>query len=192
MIKTIQTFLLTLTLSAFAAEPAAPKESAAHPVCATDSKPAKPGLTTTYEERTYPFCSETCKAAFLTKVNASIYHQIGGKPAMDAAIEIFYKKVLADARIKEFFEDINMNAQRRKQKAFLSAAFGSPVKWEGRDLRKAHANLPGLNDSHFDAVAEHLKATLDELKVKKELVDQIMTLAGSLRNEVLNRKPPAQ
>ena len=75
---------------------------------------------------------------------------------------------------------------------FLSAAFGSPVKWEGRDMRKAHANLPGLNDSHFDAVAENLKATLEELKVKKELVDQIMALAGSLRNDVLNRKPAAK
>ena len=111
---------------------------------------------------------------------------------MDAAIEIFYKKVLAAARIKHFFEDINMNAQRRKQKAFLSAAFGSPVKWEGRDMRKAHKYLPGLNDLHFDAVAENLKATLEELKVKKELVDQIMAFAGSLRDDVLNRKPAAK
>ena len=191
MTKTILTCLLTLTLGAFAAEPAATKESAIAPACAVDGKPLKAGLTTSYEERTYSFCSETCQAAFVTKVNGSIYHQIGGKAAMDAAIEIFYKKVLADARIKNFFEDINMNAQRRKQKAFLSAAFGSPVKWEGRDMRKAHSNL-GLNDTHFNAVAEHLQATLEELKVKKELVDQIMALAGSLRSEVLNRKPAAK
>jgi hemoglobin len=192
MTKTILTCLLTFTLGAFSAEPAAPKESATEPVCAVDGKPVKAGLTTNYEERTYSFCSEKCKTDFVTKVNASIYHQIGGKAAMDAAIELFYKKVLADARIKNFFEDINMNAQRRKQKAFLSAAFGSPVKWEGRDMRKAHANLPGLNDSHFDAVAENLKATLEELKMKRELVDQIMALAGSLRNDVLNRKPAAK
>jgi hemoglobin len=36
--------------------------------------------------------------------------------AIDAAVELFYKKVLVDDRVKHFFEDINMNAQRRKQK----------------------------------------------------------------------------
>lgn len=189
MTKLLLTCLITLTLGAFAAEPVAPKASATEPVCAVDGKPLKAGVTTSYEGRTYSFCREECKTAFVTKVNASIYHQIGGQPAMDAAIEIFYKKVLADVRIKHFFEDINMNAQRRKQKAFLSAAFGSPVQWEGKDMRKAHANLPGLNDTHFNAVAENLKATLGELKVKPALIDQIMALAGSLRNDVLNRKP---
>ena len=192
MTKQLLTCLLILTLGAFAAEPPVSKASAAEPVCAVDGKPVKPGLTTSYEGRTYSFCSDACRTTFATKVNASIYHQLGGQPAMDAAIEIFYKKVLADVRIKHFFEDVNMNAQRRKQKAFLSAAFGSPVKWEGRDMRRAHANLPGLNDTHFNAVAENLKATLGELKVKPELIDQIMALAGSLRNDVLNRKPVAK
>lgn len=192
MTKQLLTCLLILTLGAFAAEPPVSKASAAEPVCAVDGKPVKTGLTTSYEGRTYSFCSDACRTTFVTKVNASIYHQLGGQPAMDAAIEIFYKKVLADVRIKHFFEDVNMNAQRRKQKAFLSAAFGSPVKWEGRDMRRAHANLPGLNDTHFNAVAENLKATLGELKVKPELIDQIMALAGSLRNDVLNRKPVAK
>lgn len=192
MTKHLLTCLLTLTFGAFAGEPTASKSPAAEPVCKVDGKSVKAGITTTYEERTYSFCSEACRTAFVTKVNASIYHQIGGKPAMDAAIERFYTKVLADVRIKHFFEDINMNAQRRKQHAFLSAAFGSPVPWEGRDMRRAHANLPGLNDTHFNAVAENLKATLGELKVKPELIDQIMALAGSLRSDVLNRKPVAK
>lgn len=189
MTKILLTCLLTLTLGAFAAEPPASKASAAELVCKVDGKPVKAGLTTSYEGRTYSFCGEACRTAFVTKVNASIYHQIGGQPAMDTAIEIFYQKVLADVRIKHFFEDVNMNAQRRRQKAFLSAAFGSPVKWEGRDMRTAHSNLPGLNDTHFNAVAENLKATLGELKVKPELIGQIMALAETLRNDVLNRKP---
>ena len=100
MTKLLLTCLLTLTLGAFAAEPVAPKAAATEPVCAVDGKPVKAGLTTSYEGRTYSFCREECQTAFVTKVNASIYHQLGGQPAMDAAIEIFYKKVLADVRIK--------------------------------------------------------------------------------------------
>jgi hemoglobin len=44
-----------------------------------------------------------------------------------------------------------------------------------------------LNDTHFDAIADHLKATLTELKVPQELIDRTMAIVGSTRNDVLNR-----
>ena len=101
-------------------------------------------------------------------------------------------KVLADNRIKHFFDDINMNKQRRKQKEFLSAAFGGPQPWTGKDMRTAHKNLPGLNETHFNAVAENLQKTLEDLKIKPELIQQVMAIAASTRNDVLNRPKDAK
>ena len=68
-------------------------------------------------------------------------------------------------------------------------AFGGPVKYDGKDLRQAHAHLVarGLNDSHFDAVAGHLQSTLKELGVANDLIAEVMALVGSTRNDVLNR-----
>ena len=85
-----------------------------------------------------------------------------------------------------------MDKQRGKQKIFLAYAFGAPVKYDGKDMRQAHKHLveKGLNDSHFDAVAGHLKATLEELNVPADLIGEVMAIAGSTRNDVLNR--PAQ
>ena len=54
-------------------------------------------------------------------------------------------------------------------------------------MRKAHANLPGLDESHFNAVAEDLQKTLEELKISKELIGQVMAIAGSVKDDVLNR-----
>ena len=121
-----------------------------------------------------------------------VAHIIHGKAAIDAAVELFYTKVLADNRIKAFFDDINMTKQRRKQKEFLAAAFGGPIPWKGKDMRTAHANLPGLNETHFAAVAENLQQTLEELKIKKELIDQVMAIAASTHDDVLNRPKKAQ
>jgi len=45
----------------------------------------------------------------------------------------------------------------------------------------------GLNDSHFDKVAGHLQATLEELGVDAGAITEVMTIAGSTRNDVLNR-----
>jgi hemoglobin len=122
-------------------------------------------------------------------VAESLFEQLGGFAAVDAAVDIFYRRVLKDPRIARFFEDVDMDAQREKQKAFLSMVFGGPNEYRGKDLRNAHTKLveKGLDDSHFDAVAEHLQATLQRLDVPEPLVAQVMAIAASTRNDVLNR-----
>ncbi|HSP77870.1 MAG TPA: group 1 truncated hemoglobin [Myxococcaceae bacterium] len=119
----------------------------------------------------------------------SLYESIGGEAAMGAAVELFYRKVLSDERISHFFEDVDMERQAAKQKAFLTMVCGGPSAYTGKDMRKGHAHLvaKGLNDTHFDAVAEHLGSTLTELGVAKELVDQVLAIAESARADVLNR-----
>jgi hemoglobin len=119
----------------------------------------------------------------------SIYDRIGGEAAVNAAVDIFYRKVLADERINRFFEDVDMDRQAAKQKAFLTVALGGPNQYSGKDMRKGHAHLiqRGLNDTHFNAVMENLAATLQELKVPAELIAEAATIAESTRNDVLSR-----
>lgn len=180
--------LLVVANLATAAEPGGKAAAAEiNQVCPISGKPVNPKITMVYEGKTYAFAEEACRTKWRTARENSLYHKLGGQPAIDAAVEAFYVKVLADNRIKHFFSDINMSKQRRKQKEFLSAAFGGPTPWTGKDMRTAHANLPGLNETHFNAVAENLQKTLEDLKIKPELIKQVMTIAASTRNDVLNR-----
>ena len=119
----------------------------------------------------------------------SLFDKIGGEAAVDAAVDIFYRKVLADDRISKFFESIDMDKQAAKQKAFLTMAFGGPNSYTGMDMRQGHAHLvkDGLNDSHFDAVMESLGATLTELNVPAELIAEAAAIAESTRNDVLGK-----
>src|SRR5687768_8279557 len=88
----------------------------------------------------------------------SIYEQIGGDPAVDAAVDAFYRKVLVDERISQFFDDVDMDRQAAKQKAFLTMVMGGPASYTGRDMRQGHQHLiaRGLNDEHVNAVIELL------------------------------------
>jgi Bacterial-like globin. len=97
--------------------------------------------------------------------------------------------VLADYRINRFFDNTDMDQQIAKQKAFFTMAFGGPNNYSGQDMRNAHARLVkmGLNASHFDAVMEHLGATLTELNVPQELIAQAAAIAESTRNDVLGK-----
>ena len=119
----------------------------------------------------------------------TLYERLGGAPAVDAAVDIFYRKVLADGRIARFFENVNMEEQIAKQKAFLTMAFGGPNKYTGKDMREAHEKLvaKGLNDMHVDAVVENLSSTLRQLGVGEKDVLEVAALANSVRDDVLNR-----
>lgn len=122
-------------------------------------------------------------------MSQTLYEKIGGDAAVNAAVDIFYRKVLADDRINQFFEGVDMDKQAAKQKAFLTMAFGGPHNYTGKDMRDGHAHLVknGLNDSHFDAVMENLGATLKELNVPDELIAEAAAIAESTRNDVLGR-----
>lgn len=119
----------------------------------------------------------------------TLFEQLGGAGAVEAAVDNFYRKVLTDDRVSRFFEGVDMDRQRSKQKAFLTMAFGGPHNYTGKDMRNGHAHLVqmGLNDSHVDAIIELLGATLRELGVSDDLIGQVAASAESTRNDVLSR-----
>ncbi|MBM4208173.1 MAG: group 1 truncated hemoglobin [Gammaproteobacteria bacterium] len=119
----------------------------------------------------------------------SLFNRLGGEAAVNAAVDVFYRKVLNDHRINRFFTNSDMDKQIAKQRAFLTMAFGGPNSYTGKDMRTAHAKLVdiGLNEDHFNAVMEHLGATLTELKVPADLIAEAAAIAESTRNDVLGR-----
>lgn len=123
-------------------------------------------------------------------MTSSIYEEIGGAPAVEKAVSLFYAKAGSDPRIARFFEGTELPAQELKMVKFLTMAVGGPSAYEGKSMRAAHARLvesQGLNDSHFDAVVEHLGATLTELSVPTSHIQAIATKIEGLRDDVLNR-----
>lgn len=120
---------------------------------------------------------------------SSLYERLGGQEGLDAAVDIFYRKVLMDDRISQFFEDTDMDEQAAKQKAFLTMVTGGPNNYTGKSMREGHTALVarGLNDSHVDAVVELLSETLREVGASEEDIATVVTVCEGARNDVLNR-----
>jgi hemoglobin len=119
----------------------------------------------------------------------SLYDRIGGEAAVNAAVDLFYDKVLSDYRVYRFFDNVDMPKQVLHLKAFMTVAFGGPSEYSGRSLRDGHARLVkmGLNDDHYDAVLEDLNATLLELGVAEDMINEVCALVESVRPEVLGK-----
>lgn len=119
----------------------------------------------------------------------SLYEDIGGKASIEAALNVFYGKVMGDPRVSVFFEGRDVERIKRKQKAFLAMAFGGPDGYDGRDLRAAHLRAVerGLDEPTFEVFMGHFRATLEELGVPEAKIDEIMAIAEGGRDDVLNR-----
>jgi hemoglobin len=102
----------------------------------------------------------------------TIYEQIGGGPAVTAAVDLFYGKVLDDAGLRGYFDGIDLAHLKAHQRAFLTAAVGGPEAYAGRSMAAAHAALE-ITKEAFDAVVGHLVATLEELDVPPEVIGAI-------------------
>ena len=114
----------------------------------------------------------------------TLFDRIGGMGAVNAAVDIFYPKVLADETLSHFFTNVNMATQSGKQKAFLAYAFGAPMAYSGKKMSDAHAHMK-LTKAHFNAVAGHLVSTLQELQVSQNLIDEVVAIAMSTKNDIV-------
>lgn len=114
----------------------------------------------------------------------SIYDSIGGAPAVRAAVEDFYARVLADPRLAPFFTGTDLHHLKAHQRAFIAAAIGGSQIYEGRDMAAAHAGL-AITDEDFDAVVAHLVDTLTGLGVSEETIGQIGGALAPLRGDIV-------
>jgi hemoglobin len=113
----------------------------------------------------------------------SLYEAIGGQAAVAAAVDVFYRWVLADPELSLFFPG-GVGARHRAYLAtFLGEALGGPRRYRGPGIAAAHRGL-GITEVHFDRAA-HLGATLDELAVPRHLADRIVGIVAGLRSAVV-------
>jgi hemoglobin len=121
------------------------------------------------------------------KTEMTLYDRLGGQDGLQAVTASFCAKTLTDDVLAYFFAPVDLDRQARMLAGFLTLAFGGPGSYSGRDLRSAHAGLPGLTDEHFDRVITLLAAALREAGVSDSDIDSASHVAESVRDDVLNR-----
>lgn len=115
----------------------------------------------------------------------TIYDSIGGAPALAAAVDDFYTRLLADPRLAGYFAGADLRRLKNHQRAFLAAALGGPQLYQGRDMAAAHAHL-AITGEDFDGVVAHLVDTLAGLSVPGETIERIGSLLAPLREAVVS------
>lgn len=115
-----------------------------------------------------------------------LYDRLGGSDGIDAVVEEFYDRVLADESINHHFEGVDMAELRDHQRAFLTMVTGGPAACDGADMGQAHAHL-AITEAGFAAVAGHLDDALRACGVADSDREAVLSEVADLEDAVLNR-----
>ena len=124
-------------------------------------------------------------AAATPQTTSTLFERLGGVPAIKAAVDAFYERVLTDPQLKPFFAGVNMRWLKGRQNAFFIQALGGPQVYKGQDMATAHAHLP-ITQEHFGQVAGHLVAALAAVGVPKALIDEVVAAVAPLAPQIVN------
>ena len=115
-----------------------------------------------------------------------VFDQFGGVSGLTALMDDFMIQLLADARIKTFFE----NADQARIKAHLVEQFcvilGGPCSYGGRDMKTTHEGL-NIGRAQFDALVEDLQIAMATRHIPFRAQNKLLAVLAPMHREVETR-----
>ena len=116
----------------------------------------------------------------------AFYRELGGTDGITAVVDVFLRRLNADARINTLFRTVDHNDLRRLVIEQLCEATGGPCKYTGRSMQEAHSGL-NLTNADFDAFVEDLKAAMNELKVPQASQKKLIGMLAPMKPQVVGQ-----
>ncbi len=120
----------------------------------------------------------------------SIYERVGGSGPVEAVIDRFMDKTLADPQVSRYYANSDVTRVRRNAKAFAVRTFGGPDFYEGQPMPVVHAHL-GVTEADFDRWMGLFGETLREFAVPDEMIREIAALLLPYKPEIVHTGAPA-
>lgn len=117
----------------------------------------------------------------------SLYDRLGGKAGITSVVDTFVGNVGGDKRINGYFASTDLTALKAHLVNQVCEASGGPCTYQGRTMKQTHAGM-GVTDAAFGALVEDLVAALDHHKVGKTEKDQLLSVLGPMKSDIVEKK----
>jgi hemoglobin len=121
---------------------------------------------------------------FESKPEASLYHRLGGTPAITAVVGDFLTAVGNDARVKNQPPAERVPALKQSLVELVCQATGGPCVYTGRDMKATHAGM-GISQAEFEAVVDDLVQTLNRYEVAEQEKHELLALLAPMRDDIV-------
>ncbi|MES2611997.1 MAG: group 1 truncated hemoglobin [Pseudomonadota bacterium] len=115
---------------------------------------------------------------------AGLYQALGEKPGIDRLVDDFVNRAVKDPRIGAHFRDTKPAALKESLADQFCQLSGGPCKYEGADMKSAHADMQ-INKGHFHALVEVLQAAMDAQGIPFAQQNRLLALLAPMHRDVI-------
>lgn len=115
---------------------------------------------------------------------AGLYQALGEKAGIERLVDDFVNRAVKDPRIGAHFKDTKPAALKESLTDQFCQLSGGPCKYEGADMKSAHADMD-INKGHFHALVEVLQSAMDAQGIPFAQQNRLLALLAPMHREVI-------
>ncbi len=128
--------------------------------------------------------TSTVAAAAAAAAPAGLYQALGEKPGITRLMDDFVNRLVQDPRIGSHFKDVKPAALKESLTDQICQLSGGPCKYEGADMKSAHADMD-INKGHFNALVEVLQSAMDAQGIPFAQQNRLLALLAPMHRDVI-------
>jgi len=116
----------------------------------------------------------------------TLYDELGGGSILHATVEEFVDIMIEDERINFAFAQADLKVFKKRFYMQLCVLANGPCRYEGRDMKTAHAKLD-ITNAQFNAVAEDMYLAMERSGVPYRTQNKLMALLAPMQKEIVKK-----
>jgi hemoglobin len=117
---------------------------------------------------------------------AGVFADFGGMPGMTALMEDFMAIMLADPRLRRFFENTDQVRVKRQLAEQFCAILGGGCAYSGRDMKTTHAAF-AIDRANFNALVEDLQVAMNRKRIPFRSQNKLLAVLAPMHREAVTR-----
>jgi hemoglobin len=115
-----------------------------------------------------------------------LFQDLGGRDGIEKIAQYTTANFLADPRIKQTFDNTNMDRFEKLLSEQFCVVAGGPCEYKGRSMKEAHKAL-GLDNADFNAVVEDLQDALDKAGVPFASQNRFLARLAPMQHDIVTK-----
>jgi len=115
-----------------------------------------------------------------------VLDEFGGRAGLDALMDVFMERLLADARTREFFEFADQARIKRQLAEQFCVILGGDCVYSGRSMTESHQGLD-IHRGEFNALVEILQESMDARGIAFQAQNRLLAKLAPMQREVVTR-----
>jgi hemoglobin len=117
----------------------------------------------------------------------TLYARLGAYDAIAAVADDLLPRLMRDPQLGRFWKHRGEDSLRREKQLlvdYLCASAGGPLYYVGRDMKTSHKGM-GITEDDWQTFTNHVKATLDGLKVPSKERAEVLAFVESTKRDIV-------